>query len=69
MSHGLNTFLTGMAPRYRVIGLRIIAKTLRGEQYLRKGQLIPRDTLPGHIEHLLACELIEPVDTEGEGAS
>lgn len=57
----MNTFLNGDEPRYRITGPAVIANTTDGPKYVYRGDLLPANTAPWHVEHLLECDLIEPI--------
>lgn len=46
---------------HRVIVTIVVAKTLRGDRYLYRGQRLPADVLPHHIDHMLEHGLVEQI--------
>jgi hypothetical protein len=54
----LNTYLIGDV-RYQVISTVVVAQRLRGDQvYVYRHGILPADTLPSQIEHLLGMGFV-----------
>lgn len=62
----INTFIFGR-PSYQVIGAAVVAQRLSGgETYVYKNGLLPADTDPAHIDHLLNRGLIRKLEGTAE---